>query len=67
MACSHPFGLEVMYADDGTLLAGRCPACKRTARPGDTFWTSLKRALGLGPPLPPLTGVWQECKKGGGV
>lgn len=43
MACTHPFGLDWIYDDEGEIIGGRCRACKAVAYRGDSFWTTLRR------------------------
>jgi hypothetical protein len=45
VACSHPFGVEAIRNDAGEVVGGRCPACKRVAYKGDSWWVTVKRAF----------------------
>jgi len=48
MACTHPFGIERLERTlpDGTVQAGgRCPACGMVGWVGESWWTTIKRAL----------------------
>ncbi len=45
MACSHPFGVERIFDAEGKVIGARCPACKREAYIGDSWWTTIKRAF----------------------
>ena len=31
MACTHPFGVDLIFDADGVPIGGRCPACGRSA------------------------------------
>jgi hypothetical protein len=47
MACSHPFGVDPIHNREGEIIGVRCPACKRVAYKGDSWWTTIKRAFGF--------------------
>jgi uncharacterized C2H2 Zn-finger protein len=45
VACTHPFGIDPIRDAEGEIIGGRCPSCGMVAYKGDSFWTTVKRAL----------------------